>query len=142
MASALMFGSCTKYIDDSTIIIGADLTVIDYSIKTNQWQVDEDNGYFFVSLNVPEITDEVSKKGAVQVTRKYTDNGKVYWTPLPIVIPQSEPQDQGEGNYYYSIYVDYEWTVGQLNIFITATDFWTGDIPGDMDFRVSIFKNK
>ena len=143
LASAILFGSCTKeyFIDDSTTIIGANLTVLEYSVKANQWQIDEEGGYFYVSLSVPQITKEVSDKGAVQVTRKYNDNGTIYWSPLPIVIPNSEPDDQGEGNYYYSLYIDYEWTIGELNIFVTATDFWTGDTPTAMDFRVNIFEN-
>ena len=44
----------------------------------------------------------------------------------------------GGGDYFYTTYIDYEWTVGKVNIFVTMSDLYTGDVPADMSFRVFI----
>ena len=129
---------CTKkyYTEEITYVEGVNLQSADFSIKNEEWQLDQNSGFYSVQLNVPQITKEVVDNGTIQVLRKF--EGDV-WTPLPIV--RAEVTDaEGGGDYYFSTYIDYEWSVGKVFIFVTATDFYTGDTPGDMYFRVNIIK--
>ena len=59
------------------------------------------------------------------------------WTPLPCIRTDVTTGSDG-GDYYYTTFIDYEWTVGTVNIFVTTSDLYTGDRPGDMSFRVFI----
>ncbi|MBP3203377.1 MAG: hypothetical protein J6M31_07230 [Bacteroidales bacterium] len=131
---ALGLTACTKeyYTQEVTNIQGTLLQSADFSI--NKWYLDEEYGLYYAVLNVPQITQTVLDKGTVQVVTKYEDNT---WTPLPIVRANSVEAEDG-GDYLFSTYIDYEWTVGKVTIFVTATDFYTGDAPETMYFRVNI----
>jgi len=41
-------------------------------------------------------------------------------------------------HFYYTTFIDYEWTVHTVNIFVTTSDLYTEEVPGDMSFRVII----
>jgi len=138
LAVGLLAGGCTnKYVTEQyTIVEGLDMTLIDFTVKSNNWQIwdvpngNDDEGYFEAVLSVPEITQEVVDKGVVMVYRRYEDN---IWTPLPAM--RTEKTEDG---LYYTTFVDYEWQKGQINIFVTASDLYAGTNPGDMSFRVAI----
>ena len=135
---ALGLTACTKkyYTEEITYVQGSKLESADFSVRANQWNVDQNYGYFYVQLNVSQITQDVVGSGAVQVVRKFDDG---VWTPLPIV--RAEITDaEGGGDYLFSTYIDYEWSLGKVTIYVTATDFYTGDAPGDIYFRVNIFR--
>ena len=140
LAIALLSSACTKeyvteeYITEQTIIQGTEMSLIDFNVKSTNWQ--ERDGYYEVVLDVPEITKEVVENGNVQVLRRYTENGKYVWTPLPAMRVSVEPVDGND--FYYTTYIDFEWSQGQVNIFVTTTDLYTGNNPGDMTFRVAI----
>lgn len=138
--AALSLTACRKEYITENIIEGNEMYTTDpITVKANQWTVDEDGGYFTVTLSVSAITRDVVDNGTIQVLRRLTDNsGNIYWTPLPVVRANEEVSDDGEV-FNYSTYIDYEWGVGEVNIFVTATDFYTGENPGDMVFRVVIF---
>ena len=125
-------GCSQKY---ETVVEGANMQSVDYIVKSNQWI--ESDGYYTVQLDCPQITASIVNRGAVQVTRRLDGDtpGSVYWTPLPIVRAE---YDEAE-DILYSTYIDYEWTVGKVFVYVTATDFYTGERPADMYFRVNIF---
>ena len=79
---------------------------------------------------MPEITQKVVDEGVVMVYRRYEDGVS---TPLPAM--RTEKTEDG---LYYTTFVDYEWAKGVINIFVTATDLYAGQNPGDMSFRVAI----
>ena len=64
------------------------------------------------------------------VYRRYEGN---VWTPLPAMRTEKTEED-----IYYTTYVDYEWSLGKVYIFVTASDLYAGENPGDMSFRVAI----
>lgn len=142
---ALALTSCTKeyvtkeYITEQTIIQGMDMDLIDFQVKSQNWQVWEveygnpDEGYFEAVLEVPEITKEIVEKGVVHVYRKYSDQDTPVYTPLPAM--RTEKTAEG---LYYTTFVDYEWKQGYVSIFVTASDLYAGEKPGDMDFRVAV----
>ena len=138
--ATLLLAGCTKqYVTEETIIQGSTMTFVDFTVKSNQWQLDDVSGFFMAWLSVPEITQDVLDKGAIGVSRRLWDNsGQTYWTPLPIVRAEQDVVDGSD--YLFSTYIDYEWTVGNVYIYVTATDFYTGDVPEEMSFRVTIIQ--
>ena len=139
MAASLLAAGCTKeYVTkeyyEETIIQGTEMTMLDFNVRSANWQIRD--GYFEAVLEVPEITADVVNKGHVQVSRLYNDNGVKTWTPLPAMRVSVEELD-GE-DFYYTTYTDFEWSVGFVHIFVTTTDLFTGDNPGDISFRVII----
>ena len=40
--------------------------------------------------------------------------------------------------FYFTTFIDYEWTAGAVYIYVTTSDLYTGDRPCDMSFRVII----
>lgn len=137
-AGVLLATGCTKeyYTEEYTIYEGLDMTLIDFNVKSANWQIwdvpngNDDEGYFEAVLEVPEITQEVVDQGVVMVYRRYDEN---VWTPLPAM--RTEKTEDG---LYYTTYVDYEWQKGQISIFVTASDLFAGENPGNMSFRVAI----
>ena len=141
LAIALLASACTKeyvtkeYITEETIIQGADMSLIDFNVKSSNWY--EGDGYYEAILDVPDITKEVVNNGNVQVSRRYTEGGSTIWTPLPAMRVSMEVLDDGT-EFYYTTFIDFEWSEGRVNIYVTTTDLYTGYNPGDMSFRVAI----
>lgn len=138
--SVLLPAGCTKeYITEETYIVENPRSIADYTIRDNQWGI-MDPGVFYARLDVPEITRQVLDKGDIKVSRRLKDDkNQTFWTPLPIV--RAEQTELEDGSlYFYSTYIDYEWTAGTVYIYVTATDYFTGISPGDMDLRVTVFE--
>ena len=138
MAASLLAAGCTKeYVNkyyEETIINGATMTMLDFNVKSSNWLVRD--GYFEAILEVPEITADVVNSGHVEVSRLYNDNGSLTWTPLPSMRVSVDIVDGQD--FYYTTYTDFEWNAGYVHIFVTTTDLYTGDNPGDISFRVII----
>ncbi len=113
------------------------MTVIDYEVSSSNWR--ELNGMFEVVLNVPQITYDVVNDGNVQISRRYPgeNNGTDILTPLPC-IRTDVTQTQDGSDYYYTTFIDYEWSAGTVSIYVTTSDLYTGDRPGTMYFRVFV----
>lgn len=107
-----------------------------YEISSRDWNKSAD-GYFYVTLNVPEITPYIVNSGTVTVScLKEGDK----WSPLPIIKPKSEPsvEDPSKNYYWYSL-IDFEWYERTVDIYVTESDFYTGEIPDAMNFQVTVF---
>ena len=130
--AGILLTGCTK----EYIMQGTEISMYDYDVYSSQWQ--EWDGYYCVTLDVPDITRQVVRNGNVQVSRRYPGNTESddVWTPLPAM--RVEVTDGIDGDYYFTTYTDYEWSLGTVNIFVTTSDLYTGDRPGDMSFRVFI----
>ncbi|MBO4742945.1 MAG: hypothetical protein J5533_04850 [Bacteroidales bacterium] len=123
--------------DDDRYDRSGGMTLIDFDVKSANWV--EREGMFEVELNVPEITKQVLNQGNVQVSRRYPGEGSAddVWTPLPAMRTEVTTAEDG-GDFYFTTFIDYEWTVGSVFIYVTTTDLYTGDRPSDMSFRVLI----
>ena len=145
LTAGILATGCTKeYVTreyNTYVQQGLDMTLIDFNVKQENWAVrDVENGnanegYFEAVLSVPEITQKVVDQGIVMVYRRYEDN---VWTPLPAM--RTEKTADG---LYYTTYVDFEWGLnaekkGYVSIYVTASDLYAGQNPGDMSFRVAI----
>ena len=140
LVAGLLAGGCTKqYVTEEYIYQGLDMTLIDFTVKNNNWGYreveygNEDEGYFEAILEVPEITKDVIEQGVVMVYRRFNDGGSTIWTPLP-----AQRTEKTSDGLYYTTFVDFEYSLGRVNIFVTATDLYAGVKPGDMTFRVAI----
>ena len=135
LAASLTLTSCTE-----KVFVPTDNVVFyDYDVYSSQWKLWGDS--FMATLDAPDITRYVVTNGNVQVSRCYPgdNNGVDVWTPLPCIRTEVTTGSDG-GDYYYTTFIDYEWTEGTVNIFVTTSDLYTGDRPGDMSFRVFISK--
>ena len=144
-AVLLMASSCAKeyvtkqYVTEQKIIQGMDMSLIDFEVKSENWtqllveNLNDDEGYFEAILEVPEITDEVIKKGLVLV---YECLEEGIWTPLPA---QRTERTTVDGNpFNYTTFTDFEYQKGQVNVFVTTTDLYAGLKPGAKYFRVAV----
>ena len=133
LAAGLLLASCSE----DVYMEGTDMTMYDYDVRSSQWQLWGDS--WCASLEVPAITQSVLRNGNVQVSRRYPGNMHEddVWTPLPSMRVEVTEGSDG-GDFYYTTFTDYEWTVRTVNIFVTTSDLYTEEVPGDMSFRVII----
>ena len=144
-AVLLMASGCTKeyvtkqYVTEQKIIQGMDMSLIDFEVKSENWtqrhmdNLNDDEGYYEAILQVPEITDEVIKKGLVLVYERLEEG---IWTPLPA---QRTERTTVDGNpFNYTTFTDFEYQKGQVNVFVTTTDLYAGEKPGPKYFRVAV----
>jgi hypothetical protein len=137
LAGSALFTGCTK--EYYVVNEGVEMYQRDFKVKPSDWKVEEapvdlDNAYLLsVKLSVPEITQQVVDNGNVTVSRRLTDDsGNTYWTPLPVVRAEYAAGD----DLLYSTYLDYEWGLGTVFVYFTATDFVVGEEP-EMTLRVT-----
>ncbi len=144
-AVLLMASGCTKeyvtkqYVTEQTIVQGMDMSLIDFEVKSENWtqrymdNLNDDEGYYEAILQVPEITDEVIKKGLVLVYERLEEG---IWTPLPA---QRTERATVDGNpFNYTTFTDFEYQKGQVNVYVTTTDLYAGTMPGPKYFRVAV----
>lgn len=133
LSAGIFLAGCSK----DVYVQGTEMSMYDYDVRASQWQMGD--GYYTVTLDVPAITNYVVRNGNVQVSRCYlgeTENDDV-WTPLPMVRVDAVPGSDG-GEYYFTTYTDFEWSARTVNIFVTTSDLYMEERPGDMSFRVII----
>lgn len=130
--------------------------VIELDVTNRTWGYSEtsDNNYFIASYDMPEITKDIYENGVVQVYRRlYDDKGNETSQQLLPMTRHNEyfitDNKVIDGKTYtnttagfYTETVDYEYGIGFLNIFYTASDFDyevdTQFVPDNMNFRVVI----
>lgn len=120
--------------------------IIDLEVQSKAWQYSGyvDNNYFRAEFEVPELTEDIYNNGVVQVYREY-DTGTA--NAVQLLLPNtrhkeySVQDENGETLWgFYSETTDYEYGIGKLNVFFTASDFaYEEDMtiePEDMHFRL------
>lgn len=143
-AVLLMATGCTKeyvtkqYVTQQ-VMGGMDMSLIDFEVKSENWtqrymdNLNDDEGYYEAILQVPEITEEVIKKGLVLVYERLEEG---IWTPLPA---QRTERATVDGNpFNYTTFTDFEYQKGQVNVYVTTTDLYAGQKPGAKYFRVAV----
>ena len=136
LAAGLLLSGCTK----QYITQGTEMFFLDYDVRSSQWIFQEygnysDEGYYRATLDVRDITRDIVKYGNVQVSRYYPQDA--VWTPLPAMRVDTILDSYGN-EIFFTTYTDYEWSEGTVDIYVTASDLYAGDVPGDMTFRVYI----
>ena len=123
-AVAMMLVGCSK--DD------VQLNIYEYQIADAEWTPWIDQLYY-VKLEMPQITQDVIDHGLVQVSRVDAQGGSVYYAPLPSIITDTD--DNGNP---LSTLIDYDYSVGEVCIYVTRSDLSITNRPGDYSFRVTI----
>ena len=119
---------------------------IPIQINQNEWSYSgfDNNNYFFATISMPEITSEIYQHANVMVYHEYDQGTKnAVQTPLPYTRHKEYLADEATDTWgFYTETVDYEFTVGKMTIFYTASDFdYEMDqafVPEQMNFRVFI----
>ena len=118
-------------------------TVINWTVSSWNYSSANDNNYYYASRDVDIIDNDIFRNGNVQIYRVYDGDAQ---TPLPYVRPQEysviiEDQEQW---FSYVETVDYEFGIGYVSVFYTASDFAYEEeggeniIPPAMNFRIVI----
>jgi len=125
LSIAIFAISCTTDFDDTKI------KTIELKVNSNQWveNVDKDgiNLYYSSTFNVPEITSRVYSEGIVNVYITYGNNSQQI---LPFV-----RHNENLDGVLWTRTVDFDYSVGDLKIYVTNSDFFK-DTPETMTFRV------
>jgi len=94
-----------------------------------------DSMYHYAKLQMPQITQDVIDHGLVQVYRIIEQNDKVYYAPLPATLTDFD--DSGN---LVSTLIDYDYTLGEIYVYVTFSDLNVFENPGEHKFRVAISK--
>ena len=112
-------------------------------VNQNDWGYsntkDSLNNYFYATFNMPEITKDLYEHSNVMVYR-VLDNANQ--TPLPQTRHNEYWDKKNNEILFYTETVDYEYSVGEMTIYYTVSDFnYEVDlnfVPETMNFRVFI----
>lgn len=144
---ALALSSCRKEYYPTEIVYEDQLNIknIEINVKQKNWAYsnEDNNNYFYATVDMPEITPDVFKTGMIKMYRTYfsgTNNASQVEMPYTNLAeyPISGTSDWG----FYTEHVYYEFAVGTMTIYYMASDFDyeldTSFIPQDMSFRCVI----
>jgi hypothetical protein len=120
--------SCEERTDTTWSVVNVTVPAIDWDEYVNP--NDGSNLFYYCTIDMPEITPYVAQYGNVAV---YVVDGNVQY-PLPSnkhmeIISVLNPRQ-------WTRTIEYEYMPGQINIFVTDSDFESGHAPGNMNFRI------
>ncbi|MFM2293550.1 MAG: hypothetical protein RIS29_3363 [Bacteroidota bacterium] len=106
------------------------MKIIDLTVKSTDWKAQVDNNgqnlYYSASFTMPEITSYIFQNGDVRCNLLAAGAQ----SPLPSV----RHYQNLSGNSWTRT-IDYDYTAGDLKIYVTNSDFYP-EIPETMNFRV------
>ena len=108
------------------------LYTVDFDLRPGDWTA-VDN-YYSVALDVKAITRQVLNDGTVQCFLVYDDGSQAC---LPLTRYLSFIDDDGNTGYYQKL-IDFEFSVGTVNLFYTTSDFYYDEYPEKMRVRVVV----
>ncbi|MHB9140665.1 MAG: hypothetical protein ACYC25_02170 [Paludibacter sp.] len=127
---AVFFVSCQGPIGpEGPAGIGTNWQIINLTVASGDWVVKHDNDgniYYAAHFPMPEITSFVYTDGTVI---GYIDLNGVQMT-LPYVTHFKNAANQS-----WTRTVDYDYSVGGMNVYVTNSDF-AADPPAAMNFRI------
>ena len=104
--------------------------IINLEVKSSDWEVSTDNDglnrYYYSYFDMPEITSTVYNYGTVLAY--YTLDGAQQ------VLPYVRHYENAGGDLWTRT-VDFDYSPGSLNIYVTNSDFYD-EVPPTMYFRV------
>lgn len=109
----------------------------EYDLRPGDWT--DMGDYYTVALDVKDITKQVCKTGSVQCFILYDDGSQAC---LPLQRYLSYEYDnantgQKETGYYQKM-IDFEYSVGTVNLFYQTSDFYYEEYPEKMRIRVVV----
>lgn len=141
IAAIALFSSCTKVVRETL-----DPQVVALNVPQDSWRYsyNDNNNYFFVEIDLPEMTDAAFRNGMIKMYRTFDFNSKnATQMEMPYVRLNEFQYDDGSWGFYTET-VDYEFKVGTVTIFYTASDFDyelnETFVPEAMSFRAVIYE--
>lgn len=111
---------------------GMNWEVLTLNCPKTAWSYVKDGGYFTAHFNVDALTKFICEEGSTTCYIVYSDG-------VQAVLPSTRYYSQKNSDdtyYYWSSTTDYEFYAGGVDVYYTASDFYDGDNPGDMTFRL------
>jgi len=108
---------------------GTNWQIIKVSVKSSDWvrHTDANNAvYYSASVSVPEITNFIYDSGTVLNYIDFNGSQQI----LPYVLHQKDAN-----NNYWTRTIDSDFLVGQVNYYVTNSDFFD-EVPSTMNFRI------
>lgn len=110
---------------------------VEYDLRPGDWTAMDT--FFSATLDVKEITKSVLRNGTVQCFLVYEDGSQAC---LPMTRYLSyEYENEGTGTTetaYYQKMIDFEYSVGTVNVYYSMSDFYYEQYPEKMTIRVVI----
>ena len=126
---------------------GGQMEIVKLTIDSKDWAYSfaDNNNFFYVSFDMPEITEDVFDNGLIKMYRTYNyDSYDATQMEMPYVRLNEWYDSYDDAWYNYTETVDYEYGIGKITVFYTASDFnYEIDetfVPEAMTFRCVIFK--
>lgn len=150
LAFAAALCSCTKeyptYVTEEYNTYYSLNTVV-INVKASDWEYSniDNNNYFCVTVDMPEITKSVCQTGLVKMYRVYDDFDRTggVQAEMPFSRHIEEPTESGDW-VFYTESLDYEFEQGKITIFYTQSDFYyeldATEHPIAMQFRCVILE--
>ena len=130
ICGVMSFLSCSKDND----VQGTELSILDITVSEKDWVYDSIYIDYSVWVDIPAITEDVFKYGNVQVSLKETLNEKECYFALPATYTLVVEDEER----CYNEMIDFDWTIGGINLFLTTDDYIYEPEPAEMVFRVYI----
>lgn len=140
--SALCMISCCNKVE----IQDTNRIVLDLQINSSEWKYSglDNNNYFVGNFDLPELTKGIYDNGTILVYRELDWDTR---NPIQQILPYSRHHEYLANSSeqlwgFFTETVDFEYGIGFLNIFYTASDFdYEVDqtfVPETMHFRLVI----
>ena len=111
-----------------------------FTVNSNDWQEIpnvEGNPCYMCEFEWDEITDYVYEEG-LAIGNIYTTVGDVETlSPLPYVLHRQATDEAGNPIYWTETYT-FDYNPGYVAFYVTYSDFFMEQRPGNIDFRVTI----
>lgn len=110
---------------------GMNWEVLNIDVPSGSWK--EFDGYLCSTVSVKQLTEFICNEGMVQAYIVYADGSQ---TILPATRYCSYLNDNNEPVYYQRL-IDFEFSVGKVDLYYNITDFYYGDDwPDNMQLRL------
>jgi len=130
-SAVLLFSACTEekyYTDPDTVTLWE---VFDAPVGQNQWKWNSQNGYYEYEIRDNRINETAVDVGGLQVAKVINND---FYRPLPCTSYYSITGT----NKTISETIDFEYGVGWIHLYITASDFASYDIQS-MNFKITLW---
>ena len=109
-----------------------------YTIRSQDWKLingeDQLNSFFQAKVIIPELTNFIYEEGNVFCYLFQKINGVEVQTMLPFVIPLGD--DDGKTEDLWTEVYSSDFSPGSVMFYVNYSDFYTGNRPPDVTFRV------
>lgn len=116
--------SCENEPEQVPVPSGPSMQIVNITVAQNQWGYSNqnDNNFFFATVDMPEITEAVFDGGLIKMYRTYNfTSANATQMEMPYVrVNETYANEQW---YFFTETVDYDFGIGKMTIYYAASDF-------------------